>query len=71
MEKKKEVKKKPVVHSVMFCGMHNVHELNDLIGKQGAFTHNPLQYRFDDKVVDLGDTVVSTDGVITIRRKKK
>lgn len=65
MEKKKE-SKKPTVKSVVFTSIASIKEIEELTKVKGSYTSNPLEYRFDDKTVSVGDEVVSTDGVITI-----
>lgn len=65
-----EKKKKSEIKSVVFTGLHDAEQIKELTGMQGSYTQNPLQYRFGTHVLNLGDEVVSTDGKITIKKKK-
>ena len=68
---KKEVKKeakKPVIKEVLFEGKHSARKVQKELGVGAVLTFNPVQLRTEQGIIaDIGDTIVSTDGVLTIK----
>lgn len=70
MEKKtKKEAKKPVVKEVLFNGKHSAKDVKDNLGVNVSLTYNPIQLRTEQGIIaNVGDTIVSTDGILTIKK---
>ena len=62
-------KKKPIVKEVVFSGEYSAKEIQDSLGLDVSLTYNPLQLSVGRVTANVGDTIVSKDGVLTIKKK--
>lgn len=70
MEKKtKKEAKKPVVKEALFNGEHSAKDVKEKLGVNVSLTYNPIQLRTEQGIIaNVGDTIVSTDGILTIKK---
>ena len=62
-------KKKPIVKEVVFSGEHSAKGIQDSFGLDVSLTYNPLQLSVGGGTANVVDTIVSKDGVLTIKKK--
>lgn len=62
-------KKKPIIKEVVFSGEHSAKGIQDSLGLDVSLTYNPLQLSVGGVTASVGDTIVSKDGVLTIKNK--